>query len=282
VLSDLVSLANRVLVADRGDTGDPAAHRGALERAAGSIAIALESSAVRRAEPPGELLAEVPLLELFQEGHALAVELQQRGRALVRDRWPARHPRAIELLDTPLAERIEGLLQLRPLYLELRPGAAGVLRPFRSLAEIEETRNSLELAEVIGGLFVERLGLDLPRVLEATAQEPPTFSTLLLTLLAWHAERSEIRSDPLPTDVVSSFLRGVASRRTASPEAAPRALEDLIAALARTLDLAPRSLAVLRGFGRACLERLAAECGALDPGVRMDPRFVSCFLLSGD
>jgi len=36
---------------------------------------------------------------------------------------------------------------------------------------------------------------------------------------------------------------------------------------------------VLTAFGRACCEELAAECGALDPGVPVDPRYVSCLLI---
>jgi hypothetical protein len=35
----------------------------------------------------------------------------------------------------------------------------------------------------------------------------------------------------------------------------------------------------LGSFVRACRERLAAECGSLDPGVPLDRRLVHCLLL---
>jgi hypothetical protein len=144
----------------------------------------------------------------------------------------------------------------------------------------------VEIAEVVGGLLVDRLGLDLRRTLDEERPEraePPRFSTFLLTFLAWHAARGELRGDPLTADVTSDFLRTVASRRTAGPEAAPRALDALLQHVQGTFDLEPRQTAVLIRFGRACLEQLSAECGALDPGIPVDPRFVSCLLIrAGD
>ena len=114
---------------------------------------------------------------------------------------------------------------------------------------------------------------------EAAGHEPPSFSAWLLTLLAWSAVRDELRGDPLPADLASDFLRTFASRRTADPGAAERAMERLLSRLAAQFDLAPQRIAVLQAFGRFCLERLGSECGALDPGVPLDPRHVSCFLL---
>ena len=51
-LHEFVGLANRLLVADGGDTGDPAAHRAALETGAGGVTIALEG---RGAVQPADL-----------------------------------------------------------------------------------------------------------------------------------------------------------------------------------------------------------------------------------
>jgi hypothetical protein len=159
---------------------------------------------------------------------------------------------------------------------------SGGLREFRSAAELEETRVALEMAEVLGEILVDRMGLDLGRVLEASpsAAENHRFSTLLITLLAWHATRSELRGDPLPAEVVADFLRIVASRRTAAPEAPERALVALLGQLRDAFDLSEREAAVLDGYGRYCLERLAEECAGLDPGVPVDPRTVGCLLLA--
>ena len=65
VLFELLSLANRILVADAADTGDPRAHRAVIDKAAGYLAIALdtrrtgtraETADGRRAAEPGPRL----------------------------------------------------------------------------------------------------------------------------------------------------------------------------------------------------------------------------------
>ena len=128
------------------------------------------------------------------------------------------------------------------------------------------------------------MGLELERVIEATPATSDThrFSTLLTTLLAWHATRTEVRGDPLPADVVADFLRTVASRRTAAPEAPERALQNLLGELRETYELSVRESSVVEGYGRYCLERLGEECGGLDPGVPIDPRTVGCLLVANE
>ena len=283
VLHELFGLGNQLLVADGGDTGDPAVHCLALEKAAGYLGIALEGRETVDAPNAAETIARVPLVELFREGFARTVELQQRARALTTDGWAATHPRALEMLDTPIRDRLEALLETRPLYFEVgneeRPAGT---RPFRSTVELNETGVALEIAEVVGALLVDRCGLDVARALTTPRPEraeAPRFSTFLLTFLAWHAARGELRGDPVPADVVADFLRTVASRRTAGPEAPLRALEAWIVGARQAFTLDAQQAAVLAAFGRACLEQLAAECGALDPGVPLDPRYVSCLLI---
>lgn len=280
---ELVGLANHLLVADGAEPREPAAHREALDKGAGSVNIALEA---RGADEPDELqrvLADVPLIELFREGHARAVELQGRARALTRDGWGSDHPRALELLDSPIRERIDALLLPRPLYYGLgTDDDKGGSRPFRSLGEIEQTQVALAVAELVGRVMAKHLGLNIPELIRRSEQagaRTPRHSAMLLTLLAWHATRGELRNDPLPPDAVSDFLRNVASRRTAAPDAPERALDALTLAAMESYRLTPRETSLLRGFGKACLERLREECSTLDPGIPPDPGQVECLLL---
>ena len=285
VLHEFFGLGNHLLVADGRDTGDPAAHRMALEKAAGYVGIALEIRGVSTPSRARETLATHPLNELFREGYASAVELQQRARSLTDAGWAATHPRALELLDTPIRERLDALLEPRPLFFEVGDEESpGGTRPFRSTAEIRETRVALEIAEGVGRLLVDRLGLDLRQALDRARTErgePPRFSTFVLTFLAWHAARGELRGEPLPDDVLSDFLRNIASRRTADAEAPARALDAWVRGLRDAFALDTQEEAVLAAFGRACLEQLAAECGSLDPGTPVDPRYVPCLLIGG-
>ena len=277
-LHEAVSLANRLLVADGADAGEPAAHHAVLQKATGYIGIALQARGADAVGPAGQLIEQIPLLELFREGYAPAVALQGQARSLIGQGWPAGRGPALQALDSPILERVQGLLEPRPQYFEAgvekKPGR---LREFRSVEELEETRVSLQMAEFVGGLMLERMKLKLP----AGETRPVRFSALFLTVMAWHHARGELRGDPLPAEVVADFLRTVASRRTASPSAPASALETLTRSVTKTYGLGPRQVAMLEGFGRYSLERLAAECGSLDPGIPVDPRYVSCLLVQG-
>lgn len=280
-LHELVCVANRLLVVDGADTGDPAAHREALCKAAGYVSLALEARHALQPAAAREVFGQAPVAELFRQGHAHAVELQAAARALLREGWAASHPQAIELLEPAEAETIRALVLPRPQH----AAGDGRVRAFRSMREIEADRATLETAALVGRLMVERLGLDVARVLNecaAAESEPPRFSAFVLTLLAWHAARGELRGDPLPAAVVSDFLRAVGSRRTAGAEAPRRAMRALVDRMITAFDLSAHEAARLRAFGEACLERLVEECSALDPGVPVDPRYVTCLLLAAE
>lgn len=284
VLHEAASLANHLLIADGADTGDPQAHHGAVRKAAGYVAIGLASRDTGDEGHMAQVLSEVALVELFREGNARVTELQQRARRLIRDGWGAGDAAGLSLLDAPIGERLQALLAPRPLFWDVdTQEGAGFQRDFLSWNDLEQSRAAVEMAEIVGRLLVDRLGLDVARTLrdgERLQGQPPRFSTALLTVLAWHAARGEMRGDALPADVVSDFLRNVASRRTAPPEAPERALEMFLRGLAERYGPSPRELSVLQSFGRYCLERLRVECAALDPGVPVDPRYVSCLLMT--
>jgi len=283
-LHGTMSLANHIVVADAQDPGDPVAHREALDKAASYVGIALEARGAQDPLQASRLLTEQAVTELFREGFEHAAALRRQAREWVEQGWTQADPRALDLLDSPIQDRIRGLLQPRPHYYQISPDDQDDRwRDFRSLGEIEETRVALEMAQVVGRILHEELGLDIVAALDAQTEREhaPRFSSFVLTLLAWHAARSELRGDPLPEEVVGDFLRSVASRRTAAPDAPERALEMLVRRMAERYGLSPRDLSVLRGFGRFCLELLASQCANLDPGVPADPRFVSCLIMSG-
>ncbi|HET9298533.1 MAG TPA: DUF6178 family protein, partial [Candidatus Polarisedimenticolaceae bacterium] len=215
--------------------------------------------------------------ELFREGFARVAELRDRARRLGREGWPARHRRALELLDAPMRPRLQALLGPRPLYVPApdEQGPAG-LRDFRTLEEVEETRLSLELTEILGRVLVERLGLDLHAVLakEAPTQTgAPRLSTIWLTALAWRVTGHVLRGDPLPRDVAAGFLRAVRNGE------GPAATERLVGVLEAELSLSPREGAALRAFGRACLDRLSEETAGLDLDRPLDPRTIATLML---
>ena len=278
------ALANRVLVADHLDTGEPESHQAALRKAVATVGIALAVRFASDGRPAATVVREIPVVELFREGYAQEEAMRQECHRLLRDGWPAAAPNALDLVDPLLRQRLAGLMDSRPLYYQAPAGDASKeqYREFRSLDEVVETRTALDLVRRIGSIFVHHLGLDIPRLLEGSTGFPygnPRFSTLMMTMMAWHAVRKEIRLEPLPSDVLADFLRTVASRRTADAEAPDRALEAMVRSLNETAGLSSGDGAALHGFGQACLPTLRAECGQLDPGSPLDQRVVSCLLI---
>ena len=280
----LMALANRVLVADGGDAGSMEAHTHAIERAGAYVGCALEARGATTGATAAPVLAEVPVIELFREGYARAVALQNRARLMLKDGWGRGHVKALDLIDAPLRARVAGLLLPRPLFLAVADGEAdGAARDFRNLADLDEARITLELIEVLGETLLIRRGLSATDILNDERrpfEDVPRFSTLLLTALAWHATKGELRVDRIPSELVSDFLRTTASRRTADPEAPTRAMTRLIEALIVESELPRRPAATLRAFGTTCLDRLAADCATLDPGMPATPRVIGCLRLA--
>jgi hypothetical protein len=142
VLFALTAVANRVLVADGDDAGSPASHARVLLRAGSYVGLALELRGAKDAAAAARILVEGPVLDLFREGYAQASSLQARAHRVAK---------AEDLIDAPLRARVRALLLPRPLYVELADGEeSSVARDFRSLAEIDETRLTLELLEALG------------------------------------------------------------------------------------------------------------------------------------
>jgi len=284
VLFGLMALANRVLVADGLDAGAIESHVSVIERAGTYVGLALEARGVKNGSAAGAVLAAMPAVELFREGYARAAALQTRARILLKKGWGRGHDKADELIDPPLRARVRALLLPRPLYVGFGEGGEALdPRDFRSVAEIDETAVTLELVEALGATLLTRRGISAADLLNEERrpfEDTPRFSTLLLTALAWHATRAELRVDRLPTEIVADFLRTTASRRTADPAAPTRAMTRLIEALEAEEELAPRPAATLRAFGTTCLDRLAADCGNLDPGTPATPRVVGCLRLA--
>ena len=286
VFHELSALANRVMVADGLDTGLPESHESAIRKAGSFLTIALSARRADEGNRAVLALEEIPVAELFREGYALVEELQTRSSRLLTDGWPASHSKSLDLIDPPLRQHLAGLRIRRPQYYQAAtPGDPGIpeqYRDFRSLVEIHETSKALDLIVNVGTLLVDRMGLDIGRLLEENIDFPfgtPRFSTLLLTMMAWNSSRGEIRLEALPADVIADFLRNVASRRTAGQEAPGRALDTLVASLATSAGLTAQEVEAANGYGQAGLALLASECAQLDPGTPLNQRSISCLLL---
>lgn len=275
-LSGLVALANRVLVAEGWDAGDPAAHRRAAERVAGLVGAALEYRGAAGFEEAARVLASDATIELFREGFGKVSALRDRVRRMLREGFASKHARGIELVEGPLRARLRGLALDRPLHFDPElPETREPYREFASRAEIEEAKAAIDLAEAAGRLLVDGLGFPV-----AAVEDGATFSTLLSTALAWHAVDGEARGEGLLADVASEFLRRFASKRTAEPGAVGGAMDAFLGELREIGTLPAADVPAITVFARACVDRIEAECGGLDPAVPVTPLTVGCLWLA--
>src|SRR5262249_45796889 len=132
------------------------AHARVLERTGAYIGLALESRGATEGRAAGALLAQVSSSELFREGYAQAAALKKRAHLMLQG-WGGTPAKAMELIDAPLRARVAALLLPRPLYLSLDPAEAE--RPaadFGTLAQVDETRATLELCETLGEALLVR------------------------------------------------------------------------------------------------------------------------------
>jgi hypothetical protein len=279
VLLGLVSLANRVLVADDGDTGEPSAHRRSLGKAAGYSVAALEARGAADPIVAAELLARVPPLELFRETHARLSTLQDRGRRLFGGGlWGTNDAESLARVDAPLRTKLAGLLLPRPLYYdenrEVEP-----FRDFAALAEIEEIALALDLVERVGAVLGTALSADLAALDAARtghAESPPRMSSLLLTAAGWHAARGDLRLAPLPADAAAAFVRLAGD----GPQAARALVDAFVAACASAFRLADADRAALERFARASAERLAHDVRGVAPASPLDSDRLPCLVLA--
>ncbi|MDH3626228.1 MAG: DUF6178 family protein [Acidobacteriota bacterium] len=278
VLHGFVSVANHVLVADYADMGDPVAHRRAAEKTGAFVQIALHRRGDTSPEQAAHTLSSTPIKELFREGYELPMLLHQNARSLLADGWLAGAPQAVYLVDDEVRERFEALLGPRPLYLDADDETQrSERRDFRSIEEIETSGAAVEMIRVAGNLLWSRLPLEEAL---ATGNELHRMSTFLLTLMANYHVGNGLTIAPLADTTTADFLRSVASRRTAAPDAPASALSRMIDGLAIDDELPTREQAILTAFGRFSLQKLYDQCSGLDPGAPLDPRYVSCLWLN--
>ena len=206
----------------------------------------------------------------------LFAALRDRVRRMLREGFASRHARGIELVEGPLRARLRGMALDRPLHFDPElPETREPYREFASRAEIEEAKAAIDLAEAAGRLLIDRVGFPV-----AAVEEGATFSTLLSTALAWHAVTGEVRGEGLLADVASEFVRRFASKRTAEPGAVGGAMDAFVGELRETGALPAADVPAITLFARACVDRIEAECGGLDPAVPLTPLSVGCLWLA--
>jgi hypothetical protein len=213
----IVAAAGAVLVADQVDVADPEAVRASFEAARAMLELGLAARLRAEGRPldgpaAAEVLCDVPVKRIFQDGFGRILELGFRAERLVRDGGAGR--REAPFLDAPLGEAIFALLAKRPRYYpgielpheEWATLAAGALTPRAFLSEEDLARTSAALDAAEGLVALSRtLGLAGP----LPGTPPPRLTAIYLTALANERMGRGFTPAPLAADELEAAVRSL-------------------------------------------------------------------------
>jgi hypothetical protein len=219
VEGQIVAAANASLVADQVDVADADAVRTAFQSARAVLELGLEARL--RADGRGldgsaaaEVLAEVPVKRLFQEGFGRILELRFRAERIVKAGGAG--TREAPLLDAPLGEALFALSSRRPRYfpgLEARreewaSPSAGAFAPraFLSSAELARTAAALDGCE-----WLAKLARDLGLAVSASGPQAPRLTALYLTALANERMGRSFAPEPLAVAELPAAIRSLSA-----------------------------------------------------------------------
>jgi len=203
--SQLANLTNRVLLADHLLLSEPESLRQAAQRVRGRVQVGLGALGATDVAGAVSILESVPLLHLFQ----LAEHHIRQRRKRVQNLLAQTPPRWQELLDPPLDEVLEALLEQRPLYFDAR---SGLRREFEKMEDLLAMDRQLDLlqafAELSGALDLapEKLPSPFPAGYFPESLEGLHWTTLFLTTFARQCLGLPPAAEPLDLDTLPSFL----------------------------------------------------------------------------
>lgn len=208
ILMEIAHLANRVVVADALDMSNADHLASALSKVRATLSIGLESLVGKNLKSAAELLKKKWLLNIFQLGNSMTLQLARRALTLSRKGWLSRVPRGKSLLGHPLQEIFVGLNRRKPLFYT---GEAEPYRHFDSVEEISIANEALDKIEYLGELFFDRLELLPPDhrrwVWKTIYPVEVTFETVLQTALANAAAGRGFTYKPLRKQDIVVFIK---------------------------------------------------------------------------
>ena len=265
---DLAITANKVLIAD-GDAISPESVLAAQEKVLGYCNIGLETMAEGRVEAAAKLLAEHYVITLFQAGYTEVAKVAVKAAGI-----PMRED--VEILDSPWQEILEGLGNKRPVYYRFggESWAEGFC-DFHERAEVmtaslavDTVRFWLELFEPLLGMSVADFREVCPGALDLN------LSGALLTGWCKRVVKGGGGLSPLDEEELRTMIERVGA-------AEKEVLVDdwLRWVLDVRRDLSTDEERSVREIAPFCLDRFSGECEGLDPGARIDPKYITCVWL---
>jgi hypothetical protein len=139
LMTELVAVQNRVLIADGIEPGQPEETRGVFERAMGTLSLGLEFVARMDDERAVELVKSVPLRELFRVGYSLQWKLRSTVQQLAqRPSLTIVESERFSLLADQDERAFKAIIKFRPAYVASTGENAGVSEIFATQAQIDD------------------------------------------------------------------------------------------------------------------------------------------------
>jgi hypothetical protein len=285
VRGEIAFAANRLLVADAGNIGDLGAMRRALDRLLSNVNIGIMFLTGTDVEGARDLLVRLPIRDLFQIGVSRTLDLKTRATAIVRKWWSARHDRGFTLLGFPEEGVMTGLMQRIPQYYAAGGRGSVEYRDFRSMDEVERTREVLEEIEAAADACFGILGIPAPAdadlgrgAVALGGLEEVDLRNLLATGFINFTVRGVFGITPLDRDNIRAVFETPpgnvegwrSARRRLRLEAADRFLDWLQG----QAEGAGVSWPPLRRFAVKAFGRLEEELGNLRSWDDLDPKYI--------
>ena len=290
IRGELVYLCNKAMVADGVDPSDLEAVKALFLRVYDYLNLGLTYLSGGDLEEAFKAVRKLYLKEIFQLGFSLTFRLHLRlQRILEESPWFFGEKKRLSLLDPPLREFAQGLLNKKPLFYEGIGNRSSVnYRTFKTLEEIRLAEEMLDKIEAISKLHSKIYGWDPPEIVSMDFKgcHPSdfydlTFNTLTLTALAQRELGKGFVFKPLKKQELLTFLHQafeIQNERTSSLKSdflqRTRAFwEDLIR------EVEPKRKKLIEDFLREALKEFEHEYTDLDLSQDIDPRFLRLLLL---
>ena len=287
---ELAAIANKILTADKLDTGDPDAAKKASKKTLSYINTGLEYLSGGDLHKGIEKLSDHWLLHLFQAGYSLVLALTYKLDRLERDGWPSKGGWGTDILDSPFRERLEGLSLPRPLYYDPSAAPGEEYREFTDYGEVRRTEEALITAEVCGKLLMETLCVVPPGREDLSGKrlypkDPDAWrlSAFLLTAMANLVLDRPGGFRPLSPPDISRFL-GLAMEKKGLQGRLKGDVREGFQSwiLDKAGDLIEEEEKIIGSFTDYSIARLEEELGGLDPDKPPDPRFITCIFIKDE
>lgn len=273
--SELAYLTNKVAVADGMALDHLDTYHLALRKVTAYVSIGLEILSGGDEGKAAAILERQWLQHLFRIGWTRIRRVKSKAARLFDAGWPGGHRERLLILDSPLAEILDGLIRKHPQWYAGDNGGP-TYRLFHSLAEVERAEWCVEKADFLGRYLLTVVDMRLSTIEEALVDldtENLKASTIFLTALANAALGREFKFAPLERSIVPDALARL-WEKDAPPRRVRPGLDEASILWSQSLGKIPlKQIDYLREFIRESFVLLEEEFGGLAPGEVPDPRF---------